>query len=326
MAALPSNASGGDLMYRRHWRHGRAATAAAALVAAAACSAAGVPVAAAAPAGPGAAQAGTVITAVQGPFGRMLVVGSGPYKGFTLYAITSDHGTSYGCTTTVMTVLGHTGSCTGPSNDANAEWPAITTVGKPVAGPGVKAALLGSVVRAKVGRQVTYAGHPLYLFDQAPGQVTGEGWDEPALPPWHGVWWVVSPSGRPQPWPEMLTVTTVGKRRVLAALMQTAIGFLPFPVYSYSKDGKRTSRCNGACARAWPPVITSGRPGLAAGLSPGRLSVLRRSGGLIQASYRGRPLYLFAYEAIAPTATGYAAAGNGNGIKFSGGVFSLVSP
>jgi hypothetical protein len=51
-----------------------------------------------------------------------------------------------------------------------------------------------------------------------------------------------------------------------------------------------------------------------------------RPGGLIQASYRGRPLYLFAFEAIAPTATGYAALGNGNGIRVNGGVFTLVSP
>jgi predicted lipoprotein with Yx(FWY)xxD motif len=314
-------------MKRRHRTAGRLG---AAIVAAAACSTAavlGVAPAGAAGAAPLMPQAGTVISAVQGPFGRMLVVGSGRYKGFTLYAITSDHGTSYGCTTTVMNILGHHGSCTGPSNDANAEWPAITTVGRPVAGPGVRAALLGSVVRAKVGRQVTYAGHPLYLFDQGPGQVTGEAWDEPSLPPWHGVWYVVSPSGgRPQPWPGMLTVTTVGKRKVLAALMQTGIGTMPFPVYAYSKDGRRTSRCTGACARAWPPVITSGVPGLGAGLNPGRLGAFVRPGGLIQASYRGRPLYLFAFEAIAPTATGYAALGNGNGIRVNGGVFTLVSP
>jgi hypothetical protein len=82
---------------------------------------------------------GTVISAVDGPFGRMLVVGSGKYQGFTLYAITSDYSEHYGCTTKVMSILGHNGSCTGPSNDQNAEWPAITTTGAPVAGPGVSA-------------------------------------------------------------------------------------------------------------------------------------------------------------------------------------------
>jgi predicted lipoprotein with Yx(FWY)xxD motif len=73
--------------------------------------------------------------------------------------------------------------------------PAITTNGKPIAGPGVSRALLGRVYRKGVGWQVTYAGHPLYLFDQGPGQVTGEGWFEPGLPPWHGIWWLMSPGG-----------------------------------------------------------------------------------------------------------------------------------
>lgn len=42
-------------------------------------------------------------------------------------------------------------------------WPMLTAAGKPVAGPGVKRNLLGTI---KVGSktQVTYAGHPLYLF------------------------------------------------------------------------------------------------------------------------------------------------------------------
>jgi predicted lipoprotein with Yx(FWY)xxD motif len=266
---------------------------------------------------------GTVISAVDGPFGRMLVVGSGKYRGFTLYAITSDYSGHYGCTTKVTSILGHSGSCTGPSNDQNAEWPAITTTGAPIAGPGVSARLLGSVSRKGVGRQVTYAGHPLYLFDNGPGQVTGESWDEPSLPPWHGVWMVVSPSGRYQPWAGMLTTTVIGGHEVLAALMETGIGFEPFPVYSYSKDTPRSSACHGACARAWPPLLTSGQPGLSGGLRGSRLHVIFR-GGYLQVTYRGHPLYLFSDEGIAPTSTGYAATGSGNGVVRGGGTFSLV--
>ena len=51
-------------------------------------------------------------------------------------------------------------------------WPAVTSSGKPVGGPGVKASLLGTI-RLKHGvLQVTYAGHPLYTFggDSHPGQ------------------------------------------------------------------------------------------------------------------------------------------------------------
>ena len=168
---------------------------------------------------------GTEISVANTVFGPALVVGSGPYKGFTLYFISSDNAPhSYGCTPGVTkTVVGPI-TCTGPSNDKNAEWPAITTTGKPVAGPGVSAALLGTVYRKGVGTQITYRGYPLYLFDQMPGQVSGEGWFEPGLPPWHGVWWVMSPGGYPVPWAGSLTTTKVGGKTVLAAQFAPAPG------------------------------------------------------------------------------------------------------
>jgi predicted lipoprotein with Yx(FWY)xxD motif len=314
-------------MHSRHiWLRPAAGLAASLAVVAAGAMAATAAPAAATTAASATGANGTVISAVSGPFGPMLVVGSGKFKGFTLYAITSDYAGRYGCTTKVMTILGHHGSCTGPSSDANAEWPAITTTGAPVAGPGVNASLLGSVRRKNVGRQVTYAGHPLYLFDQAPGQVTGEDWDEPGLPPWHGVWTVVSPKGRLQPWAGMLTVAKIRGRSVLAALMQTAIGIVPFPVYAYSRDNSYSSACNGACAAAWPPLLTSGQPGLSAGLKPGGLATIGRSDSTTQVTYDGRPLYLYGREGIVPTATGYSATGNGQGVSLDGGTFSLITP
>jgi len=80
----------------------------------------------------------TVIATSSGAFGTMLVVGSGKYAGYTLYYITSDQPGNFGCTTKKINGGGGgPGSCTGPSNDNNAEWPAITTTGTPVAGPGV---------------------------------------------------------------------------------------------------------------------------------------------------------------------------------------------
>ena len=172
------------------------------------------------------AATGTVIATATTPFGRALVVGSGPYAGFSLYFITSDHGRTFGCTSKpVVTPVG-TLLCTGPSNDINAEWPAITTTGSPIAGPGASQQLLGTVWRAGVGDQVTYAGHPLYLFDQGPGQITGEGWDEPSLPPWHGQWWLVNPDGNFQEWSQTLTTSTLADHAVpLSALMLTGAGY-----------------------------------------------------------------------------------------------------
>ncbi len=270
-------------------------------------------------AGAGAAAAaggGTVITVGNTPFGQALVVGSGPYKGFSLYDITSDQPPSYGCTTTPVSLPGSPpgSTCTGPSNDKTAVWPAITTTGAPVAGPGVSAALLGSVSRKGVGRQITYAGHPLYLFDQGPGQVSGEGWDEPSLPPWHGVWFLVRPNGNQLPWTSNLTTVMIGGHRYLATPMLTGVGWISFPVY------ERTSACPpGPCARVWPYVLTTGNPGTSSGAQAWAVGTQWTGLGK-QVTYRGQPLYLFSNEKLNPATI--TASGSGNGVAG----FSLVSP
>src|SRR6202050_263933 len=182
------------------------------------------------------APSGTKIIVADTAFGPSLAVGSGPFKTYPLYSITSDHGHSYGCTTGQTSTPVGTLTCAGPSNDKNAEWPAITTNGKPVAGPGVSQGLLGRVYRKGIGWQVTYAGHPLYLFDDAPGAVTGEGWDEPGLPPWHGIWWLISPDGQPVPWTGTLTTTKVGGRTVLAEPFLTRVGWGQVPGRSLTRE------------------------------------------------------------------------------------------
>ena len=77
------------------------------------------------------------------------------------------------------------GTCTGA---CAAVWPPLFTTGKPLAGSGLKAKLLGTVKRgAKL--QVTYAGHPLFLFakDAKAGDLKGEGVS--------GVWFLVDANG-----------------------------------------------------------------------------------------------------------------------------------
>jgi predicted lipoprotein with Yx(FWY)xxD motif len=204
----------------------------------------------------------------------------------------------------------------------------IPTSGPPVAGSGVHQALLGRVYRKGIGEQVTYAGHPLYLFDQQPGAVTGEGWDEPGLPPWHGVWWLISASGEPVAWAGTLTTTTVAGKTVLAEPFSTGIGWVNFPVYTFSGDqpyGWAACSASAACARAWPSVLTSGGPGRGGGVPAWAIGELGIPGGLTQVTWEGRPLYLFRHEELVPQANGSAtAAGNGNNIHAFGGTFSLV--
>src|SRR5580704_17192796 len=178
----------------------------------------------------------TVISLESIAFGKILVVGSGQYRGYSIYLLTSDNPPTFGYMTTVQQLPPGPIACTCPEG-GQSEWPAVTTTGTPVAGSGVKQSLLGMVSRSDLGtNQVTYAGHPLYLFDMSAGQITGEGWDEPGLPPWHGLWYVVSPKGSPVPWAGTLTTSTIRGKTVLAAQMETLVGWISFPVYSYSKS------------------------------------------------------------------------------------------
>ena len=72
-----------------------------------------------------------------------------------------------------------------------ANWIPLVVEGKPVAGPGVDPALLGTSTREDGSSQVTYNGWPLYTFvrDENPGDMNGQGVGD--------LVYVVSPSGEP---------------------------------------------------------------------------------------------------------------------------------
>ena len=97
-------------------------------------------------------------------------------KGHTLYLFGRDRGGKSSCTGTCLTY-----------------WPAYVVHGKPSAGSGVKAKLLGTTRRANGSMQVTYNKHPLYTFaeDKRPGQTNGEG-----MSAFGAKWYVVSAKGK----------------------------------------------------------------------------------------------------------------------------------
>ena len=115
---------------------------------------------------------GTMVKIANSPLGRILV----DSKGITLYDFPPDKGTTSVCY----------GACA-------ALWPPLTTHGKPIAGPGVRASLLGTTKRSDGKLEITYGGHPLYYFvtDRKPGQTTGQGINQ-----FGGPWWVLSAAGK----------------------------------------------------------------------------------------------------------------------------------
>lgn len=72
------------------------------------------------------------------------------------------------------------------------DWPAVTTTGQPVAGPGVKKSLLGSIPFKGKLREVTYKGHPLhtYRFDASKGSVINIGNQQ-----FGGAWYALNAKG-----------------------------------------------------------------------------------------------------------------------------------
>jgi predicted lipoprotein with Yx(FWY)xxD motif len=71
-------------------------------------------------------------------------------------------------------------------------WPALTTSGKPLAGPGVKASLLSTIRLPNGRKQVTYAGHALYRYANA--EERGETTYVSAMQ-FGGIWYAVNAAG-----------------------------------------------------------------------------------------------------------------------------------
>jgi predicted lipoprotein with Yx(FWY)xxD motif len=106
-----------------------------------------------------------------GGLGKVLV----DSKGRTVYLFEKDSGPKSTCS----------GACA-------TAWPPVTTNSKPKPGNGVTASMLGTTKRSDGETQVTYNGHPLYLFqaDQKPGDATGQNVDA-----FGAEWYVLSPAG-----------------------------------------------------------------------------------------------------------------------------------
>ncbi len=67
-------------------------------------------------------------------------------------------------------------------------------------------------------------------------------------------------------------------------------------IYLFDKEATSTPRCYGACAKAWPPVLTSGSPQGSGAVRDPLLGTTPRKDGSRQVTYAGHPLYFYAHE------------------------------
>ena len=121
---------------------------------------------------PGSGQHATIGTANEGELGTILV----DSKGRTLYLFHRDSGSKSTCF----------GACAGT-------WPPLRATGKPTVSGRASASLIGTTTGSDRKQQVTYNGHPLYLYagDEQAGDARGQG-----LTDFGASWYVLTPAGQ----------------------------------------------------------------------------------------------------------------------------------
>lgn len=254
-----------------------------------------------------------VVSTAMGPFGRVLVTGSG----MTLYMFSGDAfpfsptGLQLPCTPLNKAPSGT--SCTVP-------WPPLLASGPLFAEGGVHQADLGTVTRDGV-TQVTYYGHPLYGFvrDTAPGQENGEN-----VAAFNGIFWLVSADGIPDA--GQATVDTEFSSNGIVLSAPTAGGVhRTLYLLTYDRQGQTTCLFSTGCGAIWPPLLTTRFPIAGPGVNRALLGVIRRPDGGLQVTYAGHPVYFFAFD-LGPGAPGGLTNGEDFADSKANGVWYTVSP
>jgi predicted lipoprotein with Yx(FWY)xxD motif len=66
--------------------------------------------------------------------------------------------------------------------------------------------------------------------------------------------------------------------------------------YLFDKERDGSADCYGACAVAWPPVLTKGAPRAGKGATQAKLGTTKRRSGVRQVTYAGHPLYYYVQD------------------------------
>jgi predicted lipoprotein with Yx(FWY)xxD motif len=124
-----------------------------------------------------------------------------------------------------------------------------------------------------------------------------------------------------------LAVSSTGHAAGSAAVVKTRHGKLGTvlvdghgrTLYLFQRDKTTRSRCSGACATDWPPLLTSGKASASGSVRKALLGTSRRGDGTTQVTYKGHPLYTYAGDAKAGDT-------NGQGVSAYGARWYAVLP
>jgi predicted lipoprotein with Yx(FWY)xxD motif len=68
-------------------------------------------------------------------------------------------------------------------------------------------------------------------------------------------------------------------------------------IYLFDVETTAEPGCYDACAEAWPPVLSKGKPVAGRGVDASLLGTTERTDGTTQVTYNDHPLYLYAHKA-----------------------------
>lgn len=90
-----------------------------------------------------------------------------------------------------------------------------------------------------------------------------------------------------------------------------------FVLYEFSRDRGRIPTCYGPCAKTWPPVLTTSKPGVGFGAYEKKLGRTPRRDGTTQLLYMNQPVYRYTGDKKPQEASG-------EGIRAFGGVWHAI--
>jgi predicted lipoprotein with Yx(FWY)xxD motif len=89
-------------------------------------------------------------------------------------------------------------------------------------------------------------------------------------------------------------------------------------LYVFGADRGSKSSCYGVCAKAWPPLLTTGKPLAGPGVRAKLLGTTRRRNGTLQVTYNRHPLYYFSEDTRSKIMCQH--------IRMHGGLWLLIKP